>query len=191
MWKYAKYDQLKNKISIKSISEELRRSLSDLDKKRNVISKKIKGKKVPEHPHPALISMVSKNKKQMWKYAKYDQLKNKISIKSISEYYVEMKIIQPAIWIGLISVWFIGLYSLSLIKKNTLLILMSLELMLLSIDLILIGISNYVDNLSGSVLVLLILTVAAGEAAVGLSILVSFERVKGTVLLDSLKELKN
>lgn len=127
----------------------------------------------------------------MFKYAKYDQLKNKISIKSISEYYVEIKIIQPPIWIGLISVWFIGLYSLSLIKKNTLLILMSLELMLLSIDLILIGISNYVDNLSGSVLVLLILTVAAGEAAVGLSILVSFERVKGTVLLDSLKELKN
>lgn len=107
-----------------------------------------------------------------------------------NEYFIEHVNFYPSFFIVALVVWCIGVFGIISIKKNTLLILMSIEIMLLAIDLIFIGLSYYLDDLLGQVLVLMILTVAAAEAAIGLAILVSLERVQGTVLIDYLNNLK-
>ena len=106
------------------------------------------------------------------------------------EYFIEHINFYPSYFIVALIVWCIGVFGIISIKKNTLLILMSIEIMLLSIDLIFIGLSFYLDDLMGQDIVIKILTVAEAEAAIGLAILVSLERVQGTVLVDYLNNLK-
>lgn len=67
---------------------------------------------------------------------------------------------------------------------------MCLELMFLSLDLVFIGFSVYLDDIWGQIFALLILTVAASEAAVGLALLVVLERLKGTILVSFIDSLK-
>lgn len=67
---------------------------------------------------------------------------------------------------------------------------MCLELMLLSLDLLFIGLSIYLDDILGQIFALIILTVAASEAAVGLALLVALERLKGTILVYFIDTLK-
>ena len=67
---------------------------------------------------------------------------------------------------------------------------MSVELMLLSMNLTFIGLSNYLDDIKGQLVALIILTVAASEAAIGLAVLVSIDRVHGSVLVNHLNNLK-
>lgn len=67
---------------------------------------------------------------------------------------------------------------------------MCLELMFLSLDLLFIGFSVYLDDIWGQIFALLILTVAASEAAVGLALLVVLERLKGTILVNFIDSLK-
>ena len=59
----------------------------------------------------------------------------------------------------------------ALSRRNVFIVLMSIELMLNSVNIALIGISSAVGNLVGQVLAIFIITVAAGEAAVGLSLI--------------------
>lgn len=67
---------------------------------------------------------------------------------------------------------------------------MCLELMFLALDLLFIGFSVYLDDVWGQIFALLILTVAASEAAVGLALLVVLERLKGTILVNFIDSLK-
>lgn len=67
---------------------------------------------------------------------------------------------------------------------------MCLELMFLALDLLFIGFSVYLDDIWGQIFALLILTVAASEAAVGLALLVVLERLKGTILVSFIDSLK-
>jgi NADH-quinone oxidoreductase subunit K len=75
-------------------------------------------------------------------------------------------------------------------RRNVFIVLMSIELMLNAVNIALIGISSAMGNLIGQVLAIFIITVAAGEAAVGLAIVVALYRNRLTVNVDSINLLK-
>lgn len=89
-----------------------------------------------------------------------------------------------------VALFAIGLIGV-LIRRNTLVVFMCLELMLVAATLALVAFSRHNGVLDGSVFVFFILTVAAAEVAVGLAIIVALFRRRGTVQLDELNSLKN
>lgn len=78
-----------------------------------------------------------------------------------------------------------------LLRRNALVVLMSVELMLVASMLGFAAFSRYNNAVAGNVFTFFIITVAAAEVAVGLAILVALYRKRGTVSLDELNELKN
>ncbi|PAW63024.1 MAG: NADH-quinone oxidoreductase subunit K [Opitutia bacterium Tous-C1TDCM] len=84
----------------------------------------------------------------------------------------------------------IGLIGV-LIRRNTLVVFMCLELMLVASTLALVAFSRYNGTMDGNVFVFFILTVAAAEVAVGLAIIVALFRKRQTIQLDQLNTLKN
>ena len=84
----------------------------------------------------------------------------------------------------------IGIFGLFLNRKNVIILLMSIELMLLSVNINLVAFSSFMNDLVGQVFTLFVLTVAAAEAAIGLSILVSFLRNRGTNGVEDVKVMK-
>lgn len=87
----------------------------------------------------------------------------------------------------LFAVGFLGV----LIRKNTLVIYMCLELMLVASTVALVAFSRYNGTMDGNVFVFFILTVAAAEVAVGLAIIVALFRRRQTVQVEELNALKN
>jgi NADH-quinone oxidoreductase subunit K len=84
----------------------------------------------------------------------------------------------------------IGFFGV-LLRKNTLVIYMCLELMLVASTLALVAFSRFNGTMDGDVFVFFILTVAAAEVAVGLAIIVALFRRRQTVQVDELNALKN
>lgn len=84
----------------------------------------------------------------------------------------------------------IGFFGV-LLRRNTLVIYMSLELMLLASTLALVAFSRFQGTLDGAVFVFFILTIAAAEVAVGLAIIVALFRRRHTVQVEELNALKN
>src|SRR3954466_10022167 len=84
----------------------------------------------------------------------------------------------------------IGFFGV-LLRKNTLVIFMGLELMLVASTLALVAFSRFNGTMDGNVFVFFILTVAAAEVAVGLAIIVALFRKRQTVQVDQLDALKN
>jgi NADH-quinone oxidoreductase subunit K len=84
----------------------------------------------------------------------------------------------------------LGILGIVINRKNIIVLLMSLELMLLSINFFLITISSVFDDIQGQVLAFYILVVAAAESAIGLSILVVYYRVKGSISVQFLNLLR-
>ena len=84
----------------------------------------------------------------------------------------------------------LGFYGV-LLRKNTLIIFMGLELMLVASTLALVAFSRYNGTMGGNVFVFFILTVAAAEVAVGLAIIVALFRRRKTIEVDELNSLKN
>ncbi len=78
-----------------------------------------------------------------------------------------------------------------LIRRNTLVVFMCLELMLVASTLALAAFSRFNGTMDGNVFVFFILTVAAAEVAVGLAIIVALFRRRQTIQLDQLNSLKN
>jgi NADH-quinone oxidoreductase subunit K len=78
-----------------------------------------------------------------------------------------------------------------LVRRNTLVIYMCLELMLVAATLALVAFSRFNGSEDGDVFVFFILTVAAAEVAVGLAIIVALFRARQTVQVDQLDSLKN
>jgi len=76
-----------------------------------------------------------------------------------------------------------------LLRKNTLVIYMSLELMLNAVNLALVAFSRYNGTMDGNLFVFFIITVAAAEVAVGLAIIVALFRKRQTVMVDHLNAL--
>ncbi len=90
-----------------------------------------------------------------------------------------------------ITLFLIGVLGLVLNRKNILITLMSIELMLLAINLNFIIFSIYLDDLAGYVFVLFVLTIAAAESAIGLAILTIYYRLKNTIRMDKIKNIKS
>ena len=84
----------------------------------------------------------------------------------------------------------IGIFGLFLNRKNVIILLMSIELMLLSVNINLVAFSSYMNDLVGQVFTLFVLTVAAAEAAIGLAILFSFFRIRGTIAVEDVNVMK-
>ncbi len=77
-----------------------------------------------------------------------------------------------------------------LIRRNIIIMLISIELMLNAVNLSLVAFSHYLQDLKGQILVIFVITVAAAEAAIGLAILVSLYRNKAVVHTDKITEMK-
>ena len=84
----------------------------------------------------------------------------------------------------------LGVFGIFLNRRNIIVILMSIELILLAVNLNLVAFSAHLGDLQGQVFALLILTVAAAEAAIGLAILVIFYRNLGTIAVEDVNQMK-
>ncbi len=76
------------------------------------------------------------------------------------------------------------------IRRNAIVIFMSIELMLNSVNLTFLAFSNFLQNVEGQIFVFLVMVVAAAEVAVGLAIIVAIFRLRETVHVDDIKLLK-
>jgi NADH-quinone oxidoreductase subunit K len=83
-----------------------------------------------------------------------------------------------------------GVLGIFLNRKNLIVILMAIELILLSVNLNLVAFSAYLHDLVGQVFAMFVLTVAAGESAIGLAILVIYFRGRGTIAVDDVNRMK-
>ncbi len=84
----------------------------------------------------------------------------------------------------------IGIFGIFLNRKNVIVILMSIELMLLAVNINLVAFSTHLQDLMGQIFALLVLTVAAGEAAIGLAILVTYFRNRGSIAVEDINMMK-
>jgi NADH-quinone oxidoreductase subunit K len=77
-----------------------------------------------------------------------------------------------------------------LVRRNLLTVLMSIELMLNAVNINLVAFSRQLGDLTGQVFTIFVIAVAAGEAAIGLAIIISLYRLKTSVNLDDVAELR-
>ena len=84
----------------------------------------------------------------------------------------------------------LGIFGIFLNRKNVIVILMSVELILLAVNLNMVAFSMHLNDIVGQVFALLILTVAAAEAAIGLAILVVFYRNRGSIAVEDVNMMK-
>jgi len=84
----------------------------------------------------------------------------------------------------------IGVFGIFINRKNVIVILMSIELILLAVNINFLAFSAALNDLVGQVFALLVLTVAAAEAAIGLAILVAFFRNRGSIAVEDIDALK-
>ena len=84
----------------------------------------------------------------------------------------------------------IGIFGIFINRKNVIVILMSVELILLAVNINLVAFSAALNDLVGQVFAMFVLTVAAGEAAIGLAILVIYFRGRGTIAVDDANRMK-
>jgi|TARA_R110002124_G_scaffold63350_30_gene173307 NADH-quinone oxidoreductase subunit K len=84
----------------------------------------------------------------------------------------------------------LGVFGIFINRKNIIVILMSVELILLAVNLNFVAFSAQLNDLQGQIFALLILTVAAAEAAIGLAILVIFYRNRGSIAVEDVNMMK-
>src|ERR1700756_3182664 len=87
-------------------------------------------------------------------------------------------------------VFTLGVLGIFLNRKNVIIILMSIELILLSVNINLVAFSTFLGDIVGQVYALIVLTVAAAEAAIGLAILVAYFRNRGSIAGDDINLMK-
>ena len=84
----------------------------------------------------------------------------------------------------------LGIFGIFVNRKNVIIILMSIELMLLAVNINLVAFSSFMGDLVGQIFAMLVLTVAAAEAAIGLAILVVFFRNRGSIEVEDINMMK-
>jgi NADH-quinone oxidoreductase subunit K len=84
----------------------------------------------------------------------------------------------------------LGIFGIFLNRKNLIVIMMSIELMLLSVNINLVAFSSFLGDLVGQVFTMLVLTVAAAEAAIGLAIVVVFYRNRRSIEVEDINQMK-
>jgi NADH-quinone oxidoreductase subunit K len=83
-----------------------------------------------------------------------------------------------------------GIFGIFLNRKNVIIIMMSIELILLAININFVAFSAYLGDLAGQIFAMFILTVAAGEAAIGLAIVVVYFRNRGSIAVEDINLMK-
>ena len=84
----------------------------------------------------------------------------------------------------------LGVLGIFINRKNVIVILMSIELILLAVNINFVAFSTYLNDITGQVFALFVLTVAAAEAAIGLAILVVFFRNRGSIAVEDVSMMK-
>ena len=84
----------------------------------------------------------------------------------------------------------IGLIGV-MVRRNFITVLMSLELIFNAVNLNLIAFSFRLGDLSGQILAIFVITIAAAEAAIGLGLIIALTRLKDTVILDNASEIRS
>jgi NADH-quinone oxidoreductase subunit K len=84
----------------------------------------------------------------------------------------------------------IGVFGIFLNRKNVIIILMSIELILLAVNLNLVAFSAALGDLTGQVMAMFVLTVAAAEAAIGLAIVLVYFRNRGSIQVEDVNLMK-
>ena len=87
-------------------------------------------------------------------------------------------------------VFTIGVVGVFMNRKNVITILMSVELMLLAVNINMVAFSAYHSDLVGQIFSVFILTVAAAESAIGLSIIVAYFRTRQSVEIEDISEMR-
>ena len=87
-------------------------------------------------------------------------------------------------------IFVLGVLGIFINRRNVILMLMAIELILLAVNINLVAFSAYLGELSGQVMAMFVLTVAAAEAAVGLAILVIFFRRRGSIAVDEADRMR-
>ncbi len=87
------------------------------------------------------------------------------------------------------TVFTIGVCGIFLNRKNIIIILLSIELMLLAVNINMVSFSVYLGDLVGQIFAIFILTVAAAEAAIGLAILVTYFRNRGSIEVEQINQM--
>ena len=84
----------------------------------------------------------------------------------------------------------LGIFGIFINRKNVIVILMSIELILLAVNINFVAFSVFLHQVVGQIFAMFVLTVAAGEAAIGLAILVQYFRGRGTIAVDDVNMMK-
>ena len=87
-------------------------------------------------------------------------------------------------------VFTLGIFGIFLNRKNVIIILMSVELILLAVNINLVAFSVFLHDLTGQIFAMLVLTVAAAEAAIGLAIIVVYFRNRGSIAVEDINLMK-
>ena len=89
-----------------------------------------------------------------------------------------------------VALFTIGIVGICLNRRSVILILMAIELLLLAANLNLVAFSAAHGNLDGQLFAMLVLTVAAAEAAVGLAIFVVYFRMRASIAVEDITAMK-
>ncbi len=84
----------------------------------------------------------------------------------------------------------LGVFGIFLNRKNVIIILMSIELMMLAVNINLVAFSAYLNDITGQIYALIVLNVAAAEAAIGLAIVVIYFRNRGSIAVDDINSMR-
>jgi NADH-quinone oxidoreductase subunit K len=84
----------------------------------------------------------------------------------------------------------LGVFGIIVNRKNVIVVLMAIELILLSVNINFVAFSAFLGDMVGQIFAMFVLTVAAGEAAIGLAILVIYFRGRGTIAVDDVHQMK-
>ena len=84
----------------------------------------------------------------------------------------------------------LGVLGIFLNRKNVIVILMAIELILLAVNINFVAFSAFLHDLVGQVFAMFVLTVAAAEAAIGLAILVTYFRGRGSIAVDDVNRMR-
>lgn len=97
----------------------------------------------------------------------------------------------PLSWCLILSfmLFIIGVIGV-LVRRNAIIVFMSIELMLNAVNLSFIAFSRFLNNMNGHIFVLMNIVVAAAEVAVGLAIIISIFRIKNSINIDEINILK-
>jgi NADH-quinone oxidoreductase subunit K len=87
-------------------------------------------------------------------------------------------------------IFLFGLFGIFVLRRNLIMIIISLELLLLAVNLLFIIFSIYLDDMIGQLFSIFILTIAGAESSIGLALLVVYHRITGSIRLVELRHLR-